>query len=138
ATVILQNILDATGNPSNETFQITYTLTDPLLNSSSITTDPIVFNNGEGSFTIDESLLQGSENVGSYTVDIQQPAGINLPCMVSSFTMNAIPENIDLQVVVDNQCDATKIDVIVNAPNLSDGQYNISYEITETNNTEVL
>lgn len=138
ANVLLQNILNETGNPSNETYTITYALTDPLTNTTNISTDPITFNNGEGSFVIDASLLQTTENEGLYAIHILQPSFLNVPCMGSSFTVRPIPGDIDLQMVVDNQCDATKIEVIVNAPNLSSGEYNITYEVTETNNTEVL
>ncbi len=138
ADVLLQNILDDTGNLSNETFTITYTLTDPLSGTTNIVTDPITFVNGEGAFSIDSSLLQITDNSGTHSIDIQQPSLLDIPCMTSSFSVRPIPEDIDLQMVVDNECDATRIEILVNAPNLGDGEYNIIYEVTETNSTVVL
>src|SRR5690606_9885930 len=138
ANVLLQNILDGTGNPSNETFAITYTLTDPLSGTTNLVTDPVTFVNGEGFFSINSSLLQITDNGGTHSIDIQQPSLLNLPCMTTSFSVRPIPEDIDLQMVVDNECDATRIEILVSAPNLGDGEYNITYEVTETNSTVVL
>ncbi|WP_170245980.1 gliding motility-associated C-terminal domain-containing protein [Tenacibaculum adriaticum] len=137
AIINIENILDSTGNPLNDTFQITYSLNDPQLNTINITTDPLDFINGKGTFTIDSSLLQITENNG-YTINILQPSELMTDCITGSFNVNPIPEEIQLNLIVDNQCNATNMEVNVVAPPLSTGEYTVTYEVTEVGNPELL
>ncbi len=138
ATFLLQNVLDNTGVLSNETVSIEYLITDPDINITNQNTGPISFVNGEASFIIDSSLLQNPNNETEYNIQIINPSNITLNCFSESFKVNPIPENIQLDLAVDNQCNAANMEVIVTAPTLGDGQYNVTYEVTEVNSSDVL
>ena len=138
AIFLLQNVLDDTGALSNETFSIEYLITDPDINITNQNIGPISFANGEASFVIDSALLQNANSNVEYTIQIISPLNIALSCFADSFIVHPIPEDIQLSLEVDNQCNATNMEVIVTAPPLADGEYNVTYEVTEVNSSEVL
>lgn len=135
-TITLSNILDVSGNLSNGTHDVVYTLTDPNSSSSTFTAQNIGFINGAGSFDIPFTNLP---EAGGYTVSIDIPDAFAIDCMIdTTFTITPYPEDITLDLLVDNTCDATQIDVIVDAPVLADGGYLVTYEVTERESTTVL
>jgi len=136
ATVQLTNILNSAGTLSNTTHTINYTITAPDNSVTNLTAPNINFSNGSGEFSIPFANLSIA---GDYSVAITIPDAFNLNCMInSSFTITPYPEDISLDLIVDNSCDATRIDVLVDAPTLADGGYTITYEVTDQNNTDIL
>ncbi|MFN3136087.1 MAG: gliding motility-associated C-terminal domain-containing protein [Allomuricauda sp.] len=127
----LENILDADGNPTDQIHTINYTLTlpdDTLLN---LQAEDVPFSNGAASFQIGAEQFQLS---GSYTVEITIQDSLEIDCTIGTeIQVLPIPEEIDLDIAVDNNCDATSIDVLVDAPTLPDGSYTIDYEVIEQN-----
>lgn len=138
ATFSLQNVIDDTGSLSNETLSIIYNIIDSDSNISTETIGPISFVNGEASFLVNPSLLQNPNNEVEHTIQIISPSNIALSCFTDTFFVYPIPEDIQLNLSVDNQCNAANMDVIVNAPPIADGEYNITYEVTEVNSSDVL
>ncbi|MEL6916558.1 MAG: gliding motility-associated C-terminal domain-containing protein [Bacteroidota bacterium] len=135
-TVDLANVLDTLGNLSNDTYDINYVLTDPNSNTQNLIAQNINFSNGDASFNITDSELSVA---GQYTIDIAIPASFPINCMITAnFDLIPAPQDILLDVIVDNACDATQIDVLVDAPTLSNGFYNVTYEVTELNSSAVL
>lgn len=61
-----------------------------------------------------------------------------MDCLSSSFNLIPYPEDIKLDLIVDNNCDATKIDVVIDAPQLSSGNYMITYEVVDQNTNDKL
>ncbi|MEM7486527.1 MAG: gliding motility-associated C-terminal domain-containing protein [Bacteroidota bacterium] len=131
ATVQLDNILDLAGNLSNETYDIDYTITNPDNSTTDLIAQNIDFSNGNATFNIPSTNF---DTDGNYNIAIEVTGSFLIDCMLSA-TVEVIPtpEEIDLAIVVDNNCDATAIDVQVNAPALSDGSYTIDYEVVEQN-----
>ncbi|MGB5819254.1 MAG: gliding motility-associated C-terminal domain-containing protein [Saonia sp.] len=135
-TITLDSILDVTGSPSNATYDVEYTLTDPNSNSFNFTAQNIDFTNGTGSFDIPFANLI---EVGNYSISIDIPAALDVGCMIdTTFTVIPTPPDISLDIIVDNSCDATRIDVLVDAPLLADGTYTVTYDVTEQNSSNVL
>ncbi len=132
----LQNILDMGGNLSNESHVVNYSLTFPDNTSTDLTTGSLDFTDGVVSFTIPSSNFNLD---GSYTVDIEIEDSYDLDCTISTnIEVIPTPEEIQLQIIVDNSCDATGIDVLVDAPILVNGSYTIDYEVVEQNSMEIL
>ncbi len=131
ATIQLDNILDVAGNLSNETYDIDYTITNPDNSTTDLTAQNIDFSNGNATFDIPSANFDID---GNYNIAIEVTGSFLIDCMLST-TVEVLPtpEAIDLSIVVDNNCDATGIDVLVNAPALSDGSYTIDYEVIEQN-----
>lgn len=135
ATIMLTNILDVSGSLSNETYTVDYTITDPNNNSSNFTAQNLVFTNGNANFDIASTQLSAT---GLYDIAIDIPNSFDLDCIGTSFSVLPAPDDITLDLIVDNNCDATNIDVVIDAPVLADGSYVINYEVTELNSSDVL
>ncbi|WP_421805348.1 gliding motility-associated C-terminal domain-containing protein [Flagellimonas sp.] len=130
-TIDMENILDADGNPTNEMHTINYTLILPDDTSLNFQEENLAFSNGSASFQIDAEQFQLS---GSYTVEITVQDSFEIDCTIGTqIQVLPIPEEIELDIAVDNNCDATSIDVLVDAPNLPNGNYTITYEVVEQN-----
>lgn len=136
ATVDLINILDDTGVRANGTFNLDYTLTSP---SSAVTTTNFTgtqFTNGAASFAIPASNFS---EAGEYTVNIDITNSFSSNCnLQTTFNVVPTPDEIELDLLVNNNCDATQIDVIITAPILADGTYTITYDVTELGSSTVL
>ncbi|MBS9461714.1 gliding motility-associated C-terminal domain-containing protein [Flagellimonas sp. 389] len=136
ATIQLDNILDIAGNLSNETYDIDYTITNPDNSTTDLIVQNIDFSNGSATFNIPSINF---DTDGNYNIAFEVTGSFLIDCMLSTtIEVLPIPEAIDLDIVVDNNCDATAIDVLVNAPALSDGSYTIDYEVIEQNSMAVL
>lgn len=135
-TVSLTNILDPSGNRANGTYNIGYTLRNPSGTVSNFNLTNITLTNGNTNFTIDASNFT---NGGDYDIDITIPNTFPINCTITdTFTVTPIPDAIQLDLLVDNNCDATLIDVIVDAPILASGTYTITYDVTELNTNNIL
>ena len=135
AMIMLTNVLDSAGNLSNDIYTIAYAITDPDSNTLNFTAQNISFTNGNANVDIPATHLTGA---GQYGVAITIPNSFDLDCIGTTFTLIPAPEDISLDLVVDNNCDATQIDVVVDAPMLADGGYIVTYMVTELDSSEVL
>ncbi|MEO9815433.1 MAG: gliding motility-associated C-terminal domain-containing protein [Flavobacteriaceae bacterium] len=132
----LQNIFDLNGNPSNETHSVSYILSFPDDTSTEISIGNLDFTNGKSSFTIPFSNL---EVAGTYAVQVLVEDRYNSNCIINTnIVIIPTPESIQLEAVVDNNCDATAIDVVIDAPILEDGNYIVDYSVIEQNSMETL
>jgi len=134
-TIELSNVLNTSGNLSNDTYNMGYTITDPDGSTSNFTVQNIDFANGSANFNIPSTNLTV---VGEYSVAIDIPNSFDLDCIGTTFSLIPAPEEIELDLIVDNNCDATQIDVIVDAPILINGGYTVTYEVTELDSSDVL
>lgn len=135
-TINLENILDPMANPTNEIHTINYSLTIPDNSVMDLSEQNVVFSNGSASFDIPAEHLNQS---GTYSLEIIVENSFEIDCTINTgFEILPIPENIDLDIAVDNNCDATSIDVIVNAPTLPNGSYTIDYFVVEQNTQSTL
>ncbi len=134
--VSLSNIFDASSNRANGDYDISYTLTAPSTTESTFTQNNIAFNSGNATYTIPAVQLT---ETGNYDISFAVASGFPLDCEITdTATITAIPPSIDLGLLVDNSCNATQIDVIVDAPNLSDGTYTITYDVTQQSTGQVV
>ncbi len=126
--VQLLNVLNSLGNLANGPHTIDYTLTSPESSTNFILED-VNFVDGAASFEISGS---NTEISGAYTLDISVADSFEMDCAIGTgFQVTPLPEEIELGILVDNNCSATSVDVVINAPALSDGVYMIDYELVE-------
>ncbi len=131
--VSLSNIFNSSLVLSNLTHTINYAITNPDNNNTLLSGD-VNFTNGTGNLIIPGSNFT---NGGDYDITFDIEDGIDLSCQLStSVTIIPTPSEIDLDLLVDNNCNASQIDVIIDAPILGDGTYSIEYDVIEqaTNN----
>ncbi len=137
AVINISDFFDASGNLSNDNININYTIQD-LTNGGSfnITDQPLNFNNGSATLSIDISTFPRSTK--EYNIQITSPSNIGLDCSDFTFKASLIPEDIQLDILIDNSCDASKIDAAINAPPIGDGNYTITYQVREISGTNNL
>lgn len=136
ATVTLTDILDANGNKANGNYILDYTLTDPNATDSNFNLTDVSFTNGNANFIMPASNFMDG---GNYTVSITIANTFPLNCgLIDILTVTPTPDIIQLDLQVDNNCDATQIDVIIDAPILGDGTYTITYDVTELGSNAIL
>lgn len=134
--VTLSNIFDASLNKASSTYDVSYSISAPSGANTTFTQTGITFNNGNATFTIPADQVI---ETGDYTINFDVDSGFTLDCEITNdFTITAIPDAIDLDLVVDNSCNATKIDVLVDAPILDDGTYSIVYDVTQQSTNTVV
>jgi len=134
--VNLENILNPMANPTNEVHAINYDLILPDNSVANLSEQNVAFTDGSASFQIAAEQFELS---GSYTLEITIEDGYEIGCTINTgIQVTPIPEEIDLDIAVDNNCDATSIDVLVDAPTLPDGSYTIDYEVIEQNTQSTL
>ncbi|WP_396632119.1 gliding motility-associated C-terminal domain-containing protein [Maribacter sp. R86514] len=135
-TIQIVEILDADGNFATGNFSTTYSLTNP--DGSTVNSDSfeLEFTNGNASFILPSSNF----NVGGeYNISTTLTGIYATSCpLADTFVVTPLPEAIQLDLLVDNNCDATQIDVLVDAPILPDGTYTITYDVTELGSNTVL
>ncbi|SHJ74799.1 gliding motility-associated C-terminal domain-containing protein [Pseudozobellia thermophila] len=125
--VSLSHIFDATLDQANGNYDVTYTLTAPNGDESSYTTTSVAFSSGNASFSIPGDQVGES---GEYDIRFDIDSGFDLGCAIAtSFVLVPPPSAIELNLLVDNSCNATQIDVMVDAPVLDDGDYDIIYDV---------
>ncbi|MDB2606482.1 gliding motility-associated C-terminal domain-containing protein [Zobellia sp.] len=132
-SVSLSDIFDPSFTRANGTYDVNYTITAPSATETTQTASAINFTAGSATFTIPTEQIT---ETGEYTFDFEVDNGFPMECDITdTATITAIPEAIQLDILVDNSCNATGIDVLVTAPVLSDGTYIVTYEVVsqETN-----
>ena len=135
-TVSFTNIFDASSGPANGSYDISYTLTAPSGASDTYILTALAFSSGSASFTIPANEIT---ETGDYQFDFDITNGFPLDCQIAdTATITPIPQSIILNLVVDSSCDATQIDVMVDAPLLANGGYIVSYEVLSQENNTVL
>lgn len=134
--VVISNILDTAGSLTNENHNISYTITSPSSVINTYTIENLNFTDGQASFNIPSEYIT---ETGDFTASITLENIYDSSCYFEgSFTITPTPEAIQLSLIVDNSCDATQIDVVVEAPTLINGVYNVTYDVVEQNSGEVV
>ncbi|MEP2278033.1 gliding motility-associated C-terminal domain-containing protein [Maribacter sp.] len=135
-TIQIIEILDTDGNLANGNFTTEYTITDPDGDTTTSDTFELEFTNGASTFVVPASNF--SEG-GTYGIrpTISDIYATSCP-ITDTFIVTPLPDAIQLDLIVDNNCDATQIDVLVDAPILPDGTYTITYDVTELGTNTVL
>jgi len=133
----ISELSDNDGSLSNNTHNIDYVITNDV-NSDTIEGSSInvSFTNGEASIPVDFSSIPTS--ITEYSINITSLTAIGLNCVEKNFTLTRVPEEIALDLKVDNICNATDMDIIIDAPQLNSGQYTITYEVTELDKATTL
>ncbi len=135
-SVSLSNIFDASSSRANGDYAVTCFLTAPSAATSSFIENAVAFSSGNGSFIIPVAQLTES---GDYDIRFEVASGFPLDCEITdTATITEIPSNIDLGLLVDNSCNATQIDVTVDAPILANGTYTINYDITQQSTGQII
>ena len=131
----IYNFYDNNGDLFTGTKTTDYTVTS---DTQVITTNNAIlsFLNGEAIVPIDLSTFPITDNDYNFTFTSTSQSGLN--CINHDFMINRIPEDIKLDITVDNACNTTDLKVTIDAPNISDGEYNISYEVVEVATGAVL
>lgn len=125
--VTLSHIFDAALDKANGNYDVTYTLTAPNGDEGSHTLNSVAFSSGSSTFSIPGDQVGES---GEYDIRFDIDSGFELGCAIeTSFTLIPPPPAIELDLLVDNSCNATQIDVMVDAPVLDDGDYDIIYDV---------
>ncbi|SNR29446.1 gliding motility-associated C-terminal domain-containing protein [Maribacter sedimenticola] len=136
ATVTFTNILDEDGNFANGAYSTDYTLNLPTGDPIVISNAPLTFTNGSASLTIPNTNFATE---GDYDIDLTITDSYSTNCpLTANFTVIPVPSPIQLDLQIDNNCDATQIDVIIDAPVLSDGSYTITYDVMEMDSNTIL
>ncbi|PKH52794.1 hypothetical protein CXF68_19760 [Tenacibaculum sp. Bg11-29] len=104
---------------------------DLIVNTYSLT-----FLNGEAIIPINFSSFPTNENDFNFTISSTSQSGLN--CINYDFSINRVPEDIELGLTIDNVCNASDIKAIINAPAMADGGYTINYEVSEVNTANIL
>lgn len=126
-TVTLSNIYDASLNFADGNYDVDYTITDSDSTDFNFSMPNVTFSSGSASFDIPSVQLP---EAGSYNISFAVQSGFTLGCdITTSFNVIPPPEDIVLDLLVDNSCNATQIDVQIDAPNLADGNYDITYDV---------
>ena len=75
---------------------------------------------------------------GNLQLNFTNVSGTAFDCISGSFPIDIIPEDIELSLYTDNDCDATEMEVLVDAPRLFTGSYTITYDVIKNDTSEVL
>ncbi|WP_298473369.1 gliding motility-associated C-terminal domain-containing protein [uncultured Maribacter sp.] len=135
-SVDLTNILDDTKVLKNGAFDVTYTLTDAASTQTTYTATAVDFVDGDATFAIPSANLT---TLGNYGIEISVANELNTNCVLAAtFELLPTPSDMTLDLTFDNSCNTSTIDVIVDAPVLSTGEYTITYEVTALGDTAVL
>ena len=127
--VSLSNIFDSSLDRANGNYDVTYTMSAPSGIDTTFTLNGILFNAGNATMSIPADQIT---ETGDYTISFDVASGFTLGCQITdTVTITPTPSAIDLNLVVDNSCNATQIDVLVDAPILDTGSYNIVYDVTQ-------
>ncbi|MDV7140262.1 gliding motility-associated C-terminal domain-containing protein [Maribacter sp. TH_r10] len=135
-SVTLSDIFDPSYNLANGTYDVNYTITAPSGTETVHQANAIAFSSGRANFTIPATQIL---ETGEYTFNFEVENGFPLDCEITDTAMiTPIPEAIDLNLLVDNSCNATSIDVMVSAPTLDDGAYEVTYEVISQETNTIL
>ena len=120
-------------------YNINYVDTDNTTQNVNTTKD-LIFNNGNSTLTInltDFNIDNGQSY--NFALNFFNENNNSLKCTTYNFPVAIVPEDtIKLSLEVDNFCDATEMEVIVEAQLLSSGSYTVTYDVLKTDSSEVL
>lgn len=134
--ILISNFINSSGKLSNETIKVNYKVKDTDNNTEKLVQGyEITFNNGSASLPVDISTFSNASN---FNLTFTEPKNTGLNCINFDFTARLVPESINLKLQVDNKCNATSMNVLVDAPTLPNGKYIVTYEVTERGKAEVL
>ena len=137
ANITIDNLIDNNGELSNNTYSINYIIEDLVNNSSKpIKNQEITFTNGTGILPVDISSFP--ENAIDYNLKIDSPTNSAFQCIDFNFSAALIPEDIQLDIQIDNKCNTTDIKAVIDAPIITTGKYTIEYIVSEENNSTAL
>ncbi|MBU2947562.1 gliding motility-associated C-terminal domain-containing protein [Zobellia uliginosa] len=135
-SVALSDIFDPSFTRANGTYDVNYIITAPSGTETAHIANEITFTSGSAAFIIPADQIT---ETGEYSFNFDVENGFPMECDVTdNAIITAIPEAIQLAVVVDNSCNATGIDVNVSAPVLTDGAYIVTYEVVSQESNTVL
>lgn len=134
--VSLNGVFDASLTSANGNYNVTYTVTAPSGANNTFALDAVSFASGNATLIIPASQIT---ETGDYEISFEVTSGFPLDCEITdTVAIIPIPPAIDLDLVVDNSCDATQIDVMIDAPILDDGGYVVVYEVVSQETNTVL
>ncbi len=141
--VAISNVTDENGDFINGEQALNYTAiyNESAENIPNLISNSITFTNGAAQLPIDLNLWNPDslETGGSMNLTFNGGANPALTCINHTFPLSFIPEDtISLSLAVDNRCDATEMQVVVAAQQLTTGSYVVTYEVIETEDSQVL
>lgn len=131
----IYDFYDEKGGLFNGTQTVNITITSDT-ESQNINNYNLIFLNGEAIIPLDLSQFSTTENNFNIKITPTSPNGLN--CINYNFTIVRAPEDILLDLIVDNKCDATDLKVVIDAPDLPNGEYTITYVVREVSNSRNL
>ncbi len=122
------------GTLLNGDYLINYELNDLENNQSASDSSTVTFTNGVGVLPITIPALAIAVNEYSVTVTTTEPSALNC---TAPLMIRHVPQEISFDVSIDNNCNATQMSLNIDAPQLADGEYVLSYEIRDANSLEL-
>ncbi|WP_435263787.1 gliding motility-associated C-terminal domain-containing protein [Tenacibaculum sp. nBUS_03] len=133
----ITNLTDSNGILSNNTHIVSYTVTDLTTNQESVVTNQsISFINGKATISLDMSIFPKKNYDYNITFTTIPKDGTN--CIDKNFIVRRKPNDISLGLTIDNSCDASDIEINIDAPILSNGEYIISYTVINLTTNQTL
>ncbi len=131
----ISDVIDSQGNPFNGNITIDYTVTDTTsAEQITVTNEDINFSNGTGLLPIDFSSFPKQNN--DYSINIFSSTDGGLDCLDTPITIRRVPDDISLNIDVNSSCNASNVEFQIEAPDLTNGQYTITYSIVNTDTQE--
>jgi len=134
--ITVNSVLDAiTELPTDDVLDIAIVLTDPNDVITPLTIENAAFNNGSTTFMLPaEHFSEG----GAYTLEATVLGSFSDCPLDVDFDVIPTPSEIALDLEIDNNCDATTISLVIDAPELIDSEYTVSYQVIALGDNDVL
>ncbi|HBI40612.1 MAG TPA: hypothetical protein DDY16_06655 [Tenacibaculum sp.] len=133
----ITNLTNNNGILSNDTLLVNYTITDMTTSQESVVSNQSInFNNGEGILDLDMSSFSKTSN--NYKIEFTAAPENGTGCINQNFIVRRVPDDILLNINIDNSCDASDIRISIDAPPLSNGNYRISYSIRNLTTNQIV
>ncbi|KGL62809.1 gliding motility-associated C-terminal domain-containing protein [Polaribacter sp. Hel1_85] len=137
ALITISNLIDDNGEQSNNSYNINYVIEDYINNSSKIVENQAIsFSDGTAILPVDISVFP--DNAIDYNLTIVNPTENGFECIDFDFSAALIPEDIQLDFIIDDDCSATEIKAVIDAPTLHNGTYTIDYIVSEVDNSNII
>ena len=111
----IYDFYDDDGSLFTGTKTVDYTIKGST-NDLNITAYDLTFLNGEAIIPVNFSSFLTNENDFNFTISSTSQSGLD--CINYNFSINRIPEDIQLDLIIDNVCNASDIKVCYKRPNL--------------------
>ncbi len=137
ALITISNLIDDNGQQSNSSYSINYVIEDYSNNSSKLIENQVItFSNGTAILPVDISTFP--DNAIDYNLTIINPIESGFDCIDFDFSATLIPDDIQLDFIINDNCSATEIKAVIDAPTLSNGSYTIDYIVSEVDNSNII